>query len=64
MARNTKRIILSMLGIFAIGACTSIDPVYLNDADSVITQMELRASETAIAKGYDTTLTVQGTFED
>ena len=64
MARNTKRIIFSMLGIFAIGACTSIDPVYLNDADSVITQMELRASETAIAKGYDVTLNVVGTFED
>jgi thiol-disulfide isomerase/thioredoxin len=64
MASNIKKTALSIFGIFALSACSSVDPLFLNDNESVITQMELRASDAAIAKGYSTNLSVIGTFED
>ena len=48
----------------ALAGCSSTDAVYLNDSGSLLTSMNIQASELAIAKGFTINLSVVGSYED
>ena len=64
MAMLQKSSILVTATFMLLSGCNSTDAVYLNSAGSLLTSMDIRASELAIAKGLTINLSVVGSYED